>query len=227
MIEMKDVTVKYPNGDCALSNLNILIDDGEFVSIIGKSGAGKSSLLKLLYAEIKPFSGEVYLNDIRIDKLDKQVIPALRRSIGIIFQDYKLLPTRSVYDNVALALKATQCPQSLIENKVYSALEKVGLQGKENKYPSMLSGGEQQRVSIARAIVHDPILIVADEPTGNLDKGNTQEIISILKNINATGTTVILATHDQEVVNLLSKRVITIVEGVVTIDQKVGGRYIV
>jgi cell division transport system ATP-binding protein len=227
MIEFKDVDVKYANGDVALENINLEVLDGEFVSLIGQSGAGKSSLLKLIFGEIKPTRGRVTINDIEVSSLKPKILPHLRRRIGVVFQDYKLLNNRSVYDNVALALKATQTPANQIEMRVLNALDKVGIKNKKDRLPTELSGGEQQRVSIARALVHEPTLIVADEPTGNLDRINTYDIINLLLEINTSGTTIILATHDQEIVNTIKKRVITLIDGSVTMDQKVSGQYFV
>jgi cell division transport system ATP-binding protein len=222
MIKFVDVNKFYDASTEALKNVNLEIPDGEFVSIIGQSGAGKSTFLKLIIGEIVPDSGEIWVNDVRVNALKPKVIPYLRRRIGTIFQDYKLLYNRTVYDNVALALKASGIKKELIKEKVDAALSRVGLADKTLRFPKELSGGELQRVSIARALVHDPIIIVADEPTGNLDRINTYEIINLLLEINSHGTTVILATHDQEVVDKIRKRVITIVKGNVLRDQKVG-----
>jgi cell division transport system ATP-binding protein len=222
MIKFVDVNKYYDAQTEALKNVNLEIPDGEFVSIIGQSGAGKSTFLKLIIGEIVPDSGEIWVNDVRVNALKPKVIPYLRRRIGTIFQDYKLLYNRSVYDNVALALKASGIKKELIKEKVDAALARVGLADKTARFPKELSGGELQRVSIARALVHDPIIIVADEPTGNLDRINTYDIINLLLEINSHGTTVILATHDQEVVDKIRKRVITIVKGDVLRDQKIG-----
>jgi cell division transport system ATP-binding protein len=222
MIKFVDVNKYYDANTEALKNVNLEIPDGEFVSIIGQSGAGKSTFLKLIIGEIVPDKGEIWVNDVRVNALKPKVIPYLRRRIGTIFQDYKLLYNRTVYDNVALALKASGIKKELIKEKVDAALSRVGLADKTARFPKELSGGELQRVSIARALVHDPIIIVADEPTGNLDRINTYEIINLLLEINSHGTTVILATHDQEVVDKIRKRVITIVKGDVLRDQKIG-----
>jgi cell division transport system ATP-binding protein len=227
MLVFSNVEVKYNNGDVALEDINIEIDDGEFVCLIGQSGAGKSSLLKLIFGEVKPTKGKVMINDIEVSALKSKVLPHLRRRIGVVFQDFKLLDNRSVFDNVSLALKATQTPNSEINNLVNSALQRVGIGSKKDRYPSELSGGEQQRVSIARALVHNPTMIIADECTGNLDKINTYEIINLLLEINNMGTTVVIATHDQDVVNTIRKRVITLVDGKVVRDQKNDGQYFV
>lgn len=226
MIKFVDVNKYYDAQTEALKNVNLEIPDGEFVSIIGQSGAGKSTFLKLIIGEIVPDSGEIWVNDVRVNALKPKVIPYLRRRIGTIFQDYKLLYNRTVYDNVALALKASGIKKELIKEKVDASLARVGLADKTARFPKELSGGELQRVSIARALVHDPIIIVADEPTGNLDRINTYDIINLLLEINSHGTTVILATHDQEVVDKIRKRVITIVKGDVLRDQK-NGSYLV
>jgi cell division transport system ATP-binding protein len=223
MIKFVGVNKFYNNKTEALKDVNITIPDGEFLSVIGQSGAGKSTFLKLIIGEVNPDSGEVWVNDVQVNALKPKVIPYLRRRVGTIFQDYKLLPNRTVYDNVALALKAIGEKESQIANKVNSALDRVGLTGKKLRFPKELSGGEQQRVSIARALVHEPLIIVADEPTGNLDRINTYEIINLLLEINSTGTTVVLATHDQEVVDNIKKRVLTIVDGEIYRDQKQGG----
>lgn len=210
----------------ALKNINLTIEAGEFVSFIGHSGAGKSTMLKLLTGEVRPEAGEIWIEDIRVDKVKSRYLPHLRRWIGYIFQDYKLLSTRTVYENVSLAMEVAGASKTEIQRDVPKLLELVGLQGKELKYPKELSGGEKQRVSIARALSHNPILLIADEPTGNLDKTNTYEIVNLLLKINNSGTTVLLATHDQEVVDKLQKRVITMQNGEIVLDQAVGLYYI-
>jgi cell division transport system ATP-binding protein len=227
MIRFLNVNKRYTDKDKrALNNINLDIKAGEFVSFIGHSGAGKSTLLKLLTGEEKPDEGEVWIEDIRVDKIRSQYLPYLRRRIGYIFQDYKLLPTRNVFENVSLAMEVAGATKKEVQRDVPRLLELVGLEGKETKYPKELSGGEKQRVSIARALSHNPILLIADEPTGNLDKTNTYEIITLLLKINNSGTTVLLATHDQEVVDKLRKRVITVQHGEVVLDQAVGLYYI-
>lgn len=205
-----------------LKDINLEIPDGQFLSIIGQSGAGKSTFLKLIIGEIMPDSGQIWVNGVQVNALKHKVIPYLRRRIGMVFQDYKLLYNRTVYDNVALALKAVGEKEENIKIKVKTSLEKVGLDTKSHRFPQELSGGEQQRVSIARALVHDPIIIIADEPTGNLDPINTYEIINLLLEINKQGTTVVLATHDQEIVDKIKKRVITIIDGQIFRDQQKG-----
>lgn len=228
MIRFVNVSKKYSGKQQAsLKDVNLTIGAGEFVSLIGHSGAGKSTLLKLLTGEIKPDNkGEVWIESIRVDTVKPQFIALLRRRIGYIFQDYKLLETRSVFDNIALAMRVAGATKQEIRRDVPRLLELVGLPDKAENYPRELSGGEKQRVSIARALSHNPILLIADEPTGNLDKANTYDIISLLLKINNTGTTVILATHDQEVVDKLKKRVITLQQGEVILDQEVGLYYI-
>jgi cell division transport system ATP-binding protein len=227
MIRFVNVSKKYDKkSDYSLKNVNLEIGEGEFVSIIGHSGAGKSTLLKMLIGEEKPDSGEIWIEDIRVDKIKPQYLPFLRRRIGVIFQDFKLLPSRTVFENISLAMEAAGASKDTIKRDIPRLLELVGLAGKESKYPKELSGGEQQRVSIARALSHNPIILLADEPTGNLDKTNTYEIITLLLKINNAGTTVILATHDQDVVDKLKKRVVTLKNGEVVLDQTIGMYYI-
>jgi cell division transport system ATP-binding protein len=227
MIRFINVTKRYANqADPALDNLNLTITQGEFVSFIGQSGAGKSTLLKMLTGEEVPDSGEVWIEDIRVDKIKPQFLPFLRRRIGVIFQDFKLLPTQTVFENVSMAMEVAGANRAEINRDVPRLLDLVGLSEKAKNYPNALSGGEKQRVSIARALSHDPILLLADEPTGNLDKPNSYEIIALLLKIHAAGTTVLLATHDQDVVDKLRKRVVTIQSGRILLDQERGRYYI-
>jgi cell division transport system ATP-binding protein len=227
MIRFVNVSKRYSNEDnFALKNINLSIQSGEFVSFVGQSGAGKSSLLKMLIGEEKPVSGEVWIEDIRVDQIKPEFLPYLRRRIGVVFQDFKLLPTRTVYENISLAMEVAGATKAEIKRDVPKLLDLVGIPEKSNNYPKELSGGEKQRVSIARALSHNPILLIADEPTGNLDKTNTYDIINLLLKINNSGTTVLLATHDQEVVNKLQKRVITIGNGEIILDQEIGKYYI-
>jgi cell division transport system ATP-binding protein len=228
MIRFVNVSKKYSDKQQeALKNVNLEIKGGEFVSFIGQSGAGKSSILKMLTGEEKPDAGgEVWIEDIRVDKIKPEFLPYLRRRIGVIFQDYKLLPTRTVFENVSLAMEVAGASKAEINRDVPKLLELVGLVDKAKNYPKELSGGEKQRISIARALSHNPILLIADEPTGNLDKANAYEIITLLLKINNSGTTVLLATHDQEVVDKLKKRVVTLQRGEVIMDQEVGLYYI-
>jgi cell division transport system ATP-binding protein len=227
MIRFVNTSKRYPSeSNYALKDINLDIKAGEFVSFVGQSGAGKSSLLKMLIGEEKPTSGEVWIEDIRVDQIKPEFLPYLRRRIGVVFQDYKLLPSRTVYENVSLAMEVAGATKQEIKRDVPRLLELVGIGDKQSNYPRELSGGEKQRVSIARALSHNPILLIADEPTGNLDKTNTYEIINLLLKIHNSGTTVLLATHDQEVVDKLQKRVITIGNGEVVLDQEVGKYYI-
>ena len=228
MIKFINVSKKYSSKEeDSLSNINLSIVAGEFVSIIGHSGAGKSTLLKMLIGEIKPeIGGAVWIEDIRVDKIKPEYLPYLRRRIGVVFQDYKLLYTRTVFENVSIAMEVAGATPEDIKRDVPKLLDLVGLTDKSVHYPNQLSGGEKQRVSIARALSHNPILLIADEPTGNLDKVNAYEIITLLLKINNSGTTVILSTHDQEIIDKLKKRVITIQKGKVVLDQSVGMYYI-
>jgi cell division transport system ATP-binding protein len=210
----------------SLKNITLEIEAGEFVSFIGHSGAGKSTILKLLTGEEKPDTGEIWIEDIRVDKIKPEYLPFLRRRIGYIFQDFKLLERRTIFENVSLAMEVAGASRKEIQRDVPKLLELVGLPDKATRYPRELSGGEKQRVSIARALSHNPILLIADEPTGNLDKANAYDIITLLLKINNSGTTVLLATHDQEIVDKLKKRVITLQGGEIVLDQAVGLYYI-
>ena len=209
MIQLRAVTKKYKN-NYALKNLNLDIKSGEFVFVTGASGAGKSTLMKLLYKEETPTSGTVLIGGINIANLPSDKVPNLRRCMGIVFQDYKLLPNMSVYDNVAYVIRTLGISNKEIRQRVIGALKVVGLLEKRNSKPTELSGGEQQRVSIARAIVNGPPLLIADEPTGNLDPQNSMEIMKILDQINQRGITIIVSTHDKSMVNYFRKRVITL-----------------
>ncbi|GAB4148327.1 MAG: cell division ATP-binding protein FtsE [Patescibacteria group bacterium] len=227
MIRFINVTKVYPGqSEPALENFNLVINPGEFVSFIGQSGAGKSTILKLLIGEEVPEEGEVWIEDIRVDQIKSQFLPFLRRRIGVIFQDFKLLQTQTVFENVSLAMEVAGATRAEINRDVPKLLELVGIAHKSKNYPKELSGGEKQRVSIARALSHNPILLLADEPTGNLDKPNTYEIIALLLKIHSAGTTVLLATHDQDVVDKLRKRVITVQNGRILLDQERGRYYI-
>ncbi|MBU2025855.1 MAG: cell division ATP-binding protein FtsE [Patescibacteria group bacterium] len=222
MIEYRDVDKVYDKDLKALSNINIKIKPGEFVSIVGQSGTGKSTLLKLLTREEFPTAGRVIFYDIDLGELSKKELPFHRRRIGVIFQDFKLLPARTTYENVAFALEVSGKSSDEIKKNVPQILDIVGLGNKFNSYPRELSGGEQQRVAIARSLVHHPEVLIADEPTGNLDIINTWEIIDLLLKINKLGTTVVLATHDKETVDRISRRVIAIDDGRVIRDQEQG-----
>lgn len=221
---MHDVWKVYPNGIEALRGINVTIDRGEFVYVVGPSGAGKSSFIKLMYREEKPTSGVVLINGVNVKRVRDWKIPHLRRKIGVVFQDYKLLPHMSAFDNVAFALEAVEIPRKKIRPRVEEALELVGLRDRMRALPSQLSGGEQQRVSIARAIVNNPGFIIADEPTGNLDPENSWDIMYLLEEINMRGTTVVMATHNKEIVNTMRQRVIAIEQGKIVRDEQ-GGEY--
>jgi cell division transport system ATP-binding protein len=226
MISFNKVTKIYQEDTTVLQDISFEIEQGEFVSFVGKSGAGKTTLLRLLLGMEKPTSGEVYFQGINIGNADSSQIQTIRRKIGGIYQDYKLLPTKTVYENVAYILAVEGKENEEIEEEVPKVLEIIGLKDKVNNFPNELSGGEQQRLAIARALVNHPEVIVADEPTGNLDPYNTYEVISLLEKINRTGRTVILSTHDREVINKLGKRVITIENGKMIRDEA-KGRFII
>ena len=223
LIEFKNVTKQYKNGVTALYDLNLDIEKGDFVFIIGGSGSGKSTLIKLLYREEKPSKGTILLGGIRVEKLRNRSVYKLRRKLGIVFQDYRLLPKLTVYENVAFALEAIGEKKSNIRPKVLKSLELVGLKGRIRDYPENLSGGEQQRVAIARAIVNEPRVLICDEPTGNLDPMMSLEIVQLLADINEKeGTTVLMVTHDKDIVNKMQKHVIALREGHLFKDYKKG-----
>lgn len=221
MIQLRSVTKKYKN-NYALKNINLDIMSGEFVFVTGASGAGKSTLMKLLYKEETPTSGTVLIGGINIANLTSDKVPSLRRCMGIVFQDYKLLPNITVYDNVAYVIRTLGMSTKEIRTRVMGALTVVGLADKRNSKPSELSGGEQQRVSIARAIVNGPPLLIADEPTGNLDPQNSLEIMQILDQINQRGITIIVSTHDKSMVNYFRKRVLKLDNGEIVKDEENG-----
>ena len=222
-IEIKNCYKVYKNGVAAVANLNLEIDRGEFVFIIGKTASGKSSLIKMLYREEKPTKGEVFVGGVNVAQLKNRKVYKFRRKIGIVFQDFKLLPKLTVYENVAYGLESIGMKEKDIRPKVNKALARVGLKDKLRSFPNQLSGGEQQRVCIARAIVNEPKLLVCDEPTGNLDPETSKGIMSVIEDINVNmGTTIIMATHDKEIVNRMKKRVISIENGVVSSDKKEG-----
>jgi cell division transport system ATP-binding protein len=225
MIQLRQVTKFYHPNTYALHNVNLQIKEREFVSIIGQSGTGKTTVIKLLTTEERPTSGQVIIGGWDLAKVTCRDVPLLRRQIGVIYQDFKLLPAKTVAENIAFALQVCGASLNKVARVVPQVLKIVGLETKSNRYPGQLSGGEQQRVAIARALIHHPKIILADEPTGNLDLINTKEIIDLLKKINELGTTVLLVTHNKEVVNLLKKRVITLDQGRVVSDQHIG-RYI-
>jgi len=226
MIYFKNVSKIYPPDVTAVKDIHLQIEPGEFVSIVGQSGTGKTTLIKLMIAEEKPSQGEISINGWDISNLSAEEIPILRRQMGVIFQDFKLLEKKTVFENVAFALQVCGTPSSRINKIVPQVLEIVGLDKKAHRYPDQLSGGEQQRVVVARSLVHAPKIIVADEPTGNLDALNTHEVIEILKRINELGVTIVLVTHNREIVNMLRRRVITIDQGMIVNDQE-KGKYII
>ncbi|HUT22240.1 MAG TPA: cell division ATP-binding protein FtsE [Candidatus Bipolaricaulota bacterium] len=225
MIRFKGVTKQYIANSKALSGINLHIKPREFVSIVGQSGTGKTTLVKMLTAEEKPTKGEIYVGGWNITNIKYRDISILRRQIGVIFQDFKLLPKKTIFENIAFALEVCGAPHGKIKKIVPQILKVVGLEDKLGRYPRQLSGGEQQRVAIARALIHRPKILLADEPTGNLDSINSKEIIDLLVKINELGTTVLLVTHNREIVNLLKQRVITLDKGRIVSDQK-HGRYI-
>ena len=223
LITLNNVNKKYKNGVTAIHDLDLKIKKGEFVFIIGGSGSGKSTLIKMLYREEKPTKGEIFVGGKNVAKIRNSKVYKLRRNLGIVFQDYRLLPKLTVYENVAFAMEAIGAKTSDIRIKTLKALELVGLKGKIRNYPDELSGGEQQRVAIARAIVNEPKLILCDEPTGNLDPKMSLEIVKVLAQINkTTGTTLIMATHDKDIVNKFKKRVIVLKEGRIVKDYEEG-----
>ncbi len=222
-IRIKNCYKVYRNGVAAVADLTLDIDKGEFVFVIGASGSGKSTLIKMLYREEKPTKGVVEIGGINVGKLRNRTVYKLRRKLGIVFQDFKLLPKLTVYENVAFALECMGMKGKDIRPKVIKALEHVGLKDKTRSFPNELSGGEQQRVCIARAIVNDPKLLICDEPTGNLDPKTSKEIMKVLEDINKNlGTTIIMATHDKEIVNSMKKRVIVLDNGVLAEDHPIG-----
>ncbi|HLR60050.1 MAG TPA: cell division ATP-binding protein FtsE [Pseudogracilibacillus sp.] len=222
MIKLKDVYKTYPNGVVALNGVNIHIEQGEFVYVVGPSGAGKSTFIKLIYREEVPTKGDVIIDGVETNKLKRKEIPFLRRDIGVVFQDFKLLPRLTVYENVAFALEVIEESPDAIRERVIEVLDLVGLKNKVKSLPQELSGGEQQRVSIARAIASKPKIVITDEPTGNLDPDTSWEVMRTLEEINARGTTIIMATHSQEIVNTIRKRVIGIEDGIIARDDKQG-----
>lgn len=225
MIKLQNVSKQYVPKQYALKSVSLKIEAGDFVSIVGQSGSGKTTLAKMLFAEEVPTKGKVVIGDWDISKIRQSEIPTLRRQIGVVFQDFKLLPRKTVYENIAFALQVAGEKKSRIKEIVPQVLKIVGLNGKEKRYPMQLSGGEQQRVSIARSLVHRPKILVADEPTGNLDTIHSHEIIDLLKRINDFGTTIVLVTHDRDIVNALKRRVVTIADGEIVSDVK-HGKYV-
>lgn len=224
MIQMKNVYKKYPNGIVALNGMNVEIEQGEFVYVVGPSGAGKSTFIKMMYREERPSSGQMLVDGIDIATLKNKKVPLLRRQIGVVFQDFKLLPRLNVYENVAFALEVIEEKPASIRSRVLEVLDLVGLKHKARMFPTELSGGEQQRVSIARSIVNKPKVVIADEPTGNLDPETSWDIMNLFERINAGGTTILMATHNREIVNAMRHRVIAI-EGGLIVRDVAGGDY--
>lgn len=223
IIDLKDVSKSYSTGAPALNGVTLTIQKGEFVFVVGDSGSGKSTLIKLLLRELTPTSGSIMVNGNDVERLKRRHIPKFRRNIGVVFQDFRLLKDRNVYENVAFAQRIVQTPTRQIRKNVPAMLSVVGLAGKYKAKPRQLSGGEQQRVALARALVNNPPILLADEPTGNLDPKNSWEIMQLLEEINAHGTTVVVVTHNREIVNAMQKRVITMKKGVVISDEDKGG----
>ena len=222
MIEISNVSKTYETGNKAIKDVSLTIDDGEFVFIVGRSGSGKSTLMKLL-KELEPTKGRIVVNDMDLGRMPRRYVPKYRRRLGVVFQDFRLLKDRTVFENVAFAQRVIGVPPRIIRETVPEMLRLVGLSSKYKAYPRQLSGGEQQRVAIARALINDPEVLLADEPTGNLDSFNTHEIMRLLEEINQRGTTVIVITHSQEMVDEMNKRIITMERGSVISD--VGGYY--
>jgi cell division transport system ATP-binding protein len=227
MIKFENVTKKYKDGPAILKNLDLNIENGEFVSIVGSIGAGKSTLLKMIYAELQPTSGRVYFKGRPIDEIKQRLLPYFRRNIGTIFQDFKLLNNKTIFENVAYALEVLgDDDDDEIRKKTKSILDIVGLKDKADMYPYQISGGEQQKTSLARALVHQPLIIIADEPTGNIDPISAWEIMELFLKINEMGTTVVLATHNKDIVDKLKKRVVLLDKGRIVNDQR-RGKYVI
>ena len=222
MIIMNNISKRYPNGSVALTNINVHISKGEFVFVVGPSGAGKSTFIKMLFREVLPSSGELFVNGRNVVAMERAEVPYLRRSLGIVFQDYRLLPQKTVHDNVAFAMEVIEAPYREIQKRVNHVLDLVGLRHKARVYPGELSVGEQQRIAIARAIVNNPVLLIADEPTGNLDPETSWDIMKIFSRVNRNGTTIIMATHDKDIVDSMNKRVIAVENGTIVRDEVKG-----
>ena len=225
LIRINDVSKTYKTGTVALYDIDLTISKGEFVFIIGASGSGKSTLVKMLYREEKPDCGSVIIGGVNVSKLRNRKVYILRRKLGVVFQDFKLLPKLTVFENVAFAMEVFGIPKRQIQKRVMEVLDLVGLKGKVRQYPNQLSGGEQQRLCIARAIVNNPKLLICDEPTGNLDPDTSMGIMKVLEDINKMGTTIIMTTHNREIVNAMQKRVIVLKEGKLVQDYEKGKYY--
>lgn len=223
MIDLENVTKSYSTGVQALNGVTLHIDKGEFVFIVGDSGSGKSTLIKLLLKELEPTSGTIKVNGINLNKMKRRAIPKYRRMLGVVFQDFRLLKDRNVYENIAFAQRVVITPSKEIRKNVPAMLSLVGLAEKYKSYPKQLSGGEQQRVALARALVNRPSILLADEPTGNLDPKNSKEIMKLLETINERGTTVLVVTHNQEIVDEMKKRVVAMHKGVIISDERKAG----
>jgi len=223
LISFRNVSKIYNNKVAALSNINMEIDRGEFVFLVGPSGAGKSTLIKMLLKEVEPTAGNIQINDFDLVNMKRNEIPYYRRKIGVVFQDFRLIPTLNVYENVAFAMRVIEAPKKIIRKRVPMVLSLTGLSSKFKAFPNELSGGEQQRVSLARAIVNNPSILICDEPTGNLDPDTAEGIMEILNDINHAGTTVVMATHAREIVDRMQKRVIALEKGMVVRDEMKGG----
>lgn len=223
MIVLDNVSMKYPAGVTALQDVNIKIGKGEFVFVVGRSGSGKTTLIKLLLRELVPTKGAIVVDGTDLTKIKRREIPKVRRKIGVVFQNFRLLKDLTVYENVAFAQRVIEAPAKQIRRQVPSMLTMVGLADKYKSFPKQLSGGEQQRVAIARALINEPPILIADEPTGNLDPQNSMEIMNILDEISKNGTTVVVVTHNQDIVNAMQKRVITLKKGRVISDEQKGG----
>ena len=223
MIHMNNVTKVYPNGSTGVENINLHINKGEFVFIVGSSGSGKSTLMKLLLKELDPTEGDIIINKVKTNELNRRQIPYLRRNLGVVFQDFRLLPNKTVYENVAFAMRVIEAPGRIIRRNVPAVLSLVGLGQKGRSYPNQLSGGEQQRTALARAIANNHPILICDEPTGNLDPETAYGIMKLLDDINKRGTTIVMATHARDIVDAMQKRVVTLHKGHIIRDIEKGG----
>ena len=223
MIHMNNVTKVYPNGSTGVENINLHINKGEFVFIVGSSGSGKSTLMKLLLKALDPTEGDIIINKVKTNELNRRQIPYLRRNLGVVFQDFRLLPNKTVYENVAFAMRVIEAPGRIIRRNVPAVLSLVGLGQKGRSYPNQLSGGEQQRTALARAIANNPPILICDEPTGNLDPETAYGIMKLLDDINKRGTTIVMATHARDIVDAMQKRVVTLHKGHIIRDIEKGG----
>ncbi|MCI9354415.1 MAG: cell division ATP-binding protein FtsE [Firmicutes bacterium] len=223
MINIEHVSKVYPNGSAGVRDISIHIEKGEFVFFVGSSGSGKSTLIKLLLKELDPTEGKITINNVVTNDLPREKVPYLRRNLGVVFQDFRLLPNKTVYENVAFAMQVIEAPSKQIRRNVPAVLSLVGLAKKSRSYPNQLSGGEQQRTALARAIVNNPPILICDEPTGNLDPSTAWDIMDLLEDINRRGTTVVMATHAKDIVDMMQKRVVTLRRGQVIRDIQKGG----